>query len=98
MVAVLVGGNARSRHVKACHQLRVGMAARAGNLRNISQRNRGFGISRGQYAVLAVAVRAGSGIHNAGGHRLPMDAFAVDIENILMTLRAGGGHILLPDF
>ena len=98
VVTVLIGRNARGRHVEARHQLRVGMAARAGDLRNIGQRNRGFGISRRQYAVLAVAVRAGSGIHNAGGHRLPMDALPVDIENILVALRAGGGHVLLPDF
>ena len=61
VIAVLVGGDARGRHVEACHQLRVGMATRAGDLRNIGQINRRLGISGRQNAVLAVAVRAGGG-------------------------------------
>ena len=47
--------------------------------------------------MLAVAVRAGGGIHDARRHRLSVNAFPIDVENILVALRAGGRHVLLPD-
>ena len=98
MVAVLISGDARSRHVEARHQLGVGVAARAGDLRNIGQRNRRFGIAGRQDAMLAMAVRAGGGVQNSRGHRLPVNALPVGIKNVLVAGRAGGRHVLLPDF
>ena len=44
-----------------------------------------------------MAIRAGGGVQHARRHRLSVNACPIDVVNILVALRAGGRHVLLPN-
>ena len=48
--------------------------------------------------MFAVAVGAGRGLQNAFGDGLSVNALGVGVEDAGVTLAAGGGDVLLPDF
>ena len=98
VVAVLVGGDAVPGHREAGHQRRIGMAARAGFLRDVRHINRRSGIAGREDAVLAVAVGAGGRLQNAFGDGLAVNALRVGVVDVRVALAAGGGDVLLPDF
>ncbi len=97
VVAILIGGDAIPGHGEAGHQLCVGMAAGAGLLRDVGHVDGGSRVARGEDAVLTVAVGAGSGLQNAFGDGLTMNALRVGVVHARVAVSAGGGDVLLPD-
>ena len=97
MIAIFVRRDARGRYVEARHQPRVGMAARASDLRDIRHRDRRLRIAQRQDAVLTVAVGAGGRVQHSGGHGLPVNALPICVVDVLVARGARGGHVLLPN-